>query len=139
MAAVLCALRVWTVRIVVPPHLPSIGSNGLKTLPGRSGRCRCVRRTIDELALGASSSVGVLPRGRQARPGGRALYRDRSAFQSPRFQLLYRAWRHDGEAVLVQAGRLCSPTLSRLQQDASRVHALGTPLTAISLQLVSVA
>ena len=57
--------------------------------------------TIDELrwyfeqcrVLPADATHGQEPR----------FYRDRSAFQSARFQLLYRAWRHDGEAVLDEA------------------------------------
>ena len=63
--------------------------------------------TIDELrwyfeqcrALPADATHAAEPR----------FYRDRSAFQSARFQFLYRAWRHDGDAILVQAG---SPVLA---------------------------
>jgi hypothetical protein len=56
--------------------------------------------TIDELrwyfehcrAMSADATHGLEPR----------FYRDRSAFQSARYQLLYRAWRHDGKMILNQ-------------------------------------
>ena len=121
-AAVLCVLRVWTVRIVVPPHLPSMAERAENV--AREGVTLPLRQaTIDELrwyfeqcrVLPADAKHGLEPR----------FYRDRSAFQSARFQLLYRAWRHDGEAVLVQAG---SPVLSKAVAAAAGridVHALG--------------
>jgi hypothetical protein len=42
--------------------------------------------------MSADATHGLEPR----------FYRDRSAFQSARYQLLYRAWRHDGKVILNQ-------------------------------------
>jgi hypothetical protein len=120
-AALLCALRGWTVRIVVPPHLPSMAERAEQV--AREELTSPVRpATIDELrwyfeqcrVLPADAKHGQEPR----------FYRDRSAFQSARFQLLYRAWRHDGEAVLVQTGSLVLANAVAAAAGRIDVHAL---------------
>ena len=108
-AALLCALRVWTVRIVVPPHLPSMAERAEKA--AREELTSPLRpATIDELrwyfeqcrVLPADAAHGLEPR----------FYRDRSAFQSGRYQLLYQAWKQEGETVLADASSERAPTRS---------------------------
>ena len=114
----LCALRVWTVRIVVPPHLPSMAERAEKVV--REELTAPVRpATIDELRC-TSSSVGRCPPtlstarsrtsiatgARSSQPGSSCSIEPGGTMARP---------------FLFRRGRLCSPTLSRLQQDESKV------------------
>lgn len=96
-AAVLRALPAWTLRLVAPPHLPSIGDRAKKVLEQHlMAPLRPV--TLDELRwyfeqLRSDSPTDVA-----------RFERDRGAFVNPHLQLVYRLWKHDGEAALASVG-----------------------------------
>lgn len=104
-AAVLRALPVWTLRIVVPPHLEvverlvreAVESQLLTPLPDE---------VIDEMRW-YFEQARAHPAPTRAGPLvdlDERFYRDRTAFAGPRFRVLYRLWREEGESVLTKVG-----------------------------------
>jgi hypothetical protein len=96
-AAVLRALPVWTLRVVAPPHLPGIGARARMVAedelmqPMRTVTIDEMRWYFEQCRASAPSDV-------------ERFNRCRRAFSSPRSQVIYRLWKHDGEAALATAG-----------------------------------
>ncbi len=93
-AAVLRALPGWTLRLVSPPDLPGIGDRAKKVVEQHLlAPLRPV--TMDEMRW-------YFDQRRATSPSDMARFnRDRSGFSSPHMQLLYKLWRQDGDAALV--------------------------------------
>jgi hypothetical protein len=96
-AAVLRALPAWTLRLVAPPDLPSIGDRARKIVeqhlmaPFRPVTVDEMRWYFEQLR---SPSPTDMPRFERAR----------RAFANPHAQVVYRLWKQDGEAALVSIG-----------------------------------
>jgi len=96
-AAVLRALPAWTLRLVAPPDLPSIGDRARKVVEQHlMAPLRPV--TLDEMRW-------YFEQIRSAAPTDMVRFnRDRGAFSNPHAQLVYRLWKQEGEAALVSIG-----------------------------------
>lgn len=97
-AALLRALPIWTLRIVVPPHLPGMAERARHAVqyqlmePFRDVVVNEMRWYFDQLRSSSSST--------EAERFARA----RRAFNSSRAQAIYRCWKQDGEAALFSVG-----------------------------------
>lgn len=138
-AALLRALPVWTLRIVVPPHLEvaemfareAVETQLLTPLPGE---------VLDEMrwyfeqarAHSAPTRAGPLA------DLDERFYRDRTAFAAPRFRVLYRLWRAEGDSMLAEAGMRAIASAvtagSGRIEILSSVHRYGhlSPLVAVA-------
>jgi hypothetical protein len=93
-AALLRALPAWTLRLVVPPHLPGFGARAVKAVrhqllePSSSRLVEEMRWYFQQLR--SSSSADPV-----------RFARCREAFATPRSQAIYRLWKQEGDAALV--------------------------------------
>lgn len=96
-AAVLRALPAWTLRLVAPPDLPSVGDRARRVVEQHlMSPLRPV--TLDEMRW-------YLEHLRSAAPSDMPRFeRARRAFASPHAQVLYKLWKQDGWAALVSIG-----------------------------------
>ncbi len=100
-AALLRALSVWTLRIVVPPHLAVMEKFAREAVetqlltPLRD-------EVIDEMAWYFEQARKHPAPSRSFNDLDERFYRGRSAFAGSRFKVLYRLWKQDGEAVLAE-------------------------------------
>lgn len=119
-AALLRAFPAWTLRIVVPPQWPDAARrsklvvwNQLLT-PLPQEKLDELRWYFEQLRTHPTLSRGGDLEGR--------FHKARAAFSGPRFKALYRAWKQDGEAALVNAS---SQALGdAVQAGAGRVETL---------------
>ena len=101
-APVLRALRAWTLRIVVPPHLPKIGQRAKQVVwnqlltPLRAQVIDEVRWYFEQARTHAVPS--------RCDDLDERFYCAREAFSAPRFKALYRMWKQDGDRILADAG-----------------------------------
>jgi hypothetical protein len=105
-APVLRTLPAWTLRIVVPPHLPKIGQRA-KQVVWNQLLTPLQAPLIDELRwyFGQVRTRATPPRFDDL---DERFYQARAAFSAPRFKALYRMWKQDGDRALAGAG---SPAL----------------------------
>jgi hypothetical protein len=136
-AAVLQALPVWTLRIVVPPHLTvmerfareAVESQLLTPLPDEC---------IEEMQWYFEQARRYPAPTRSFNDLDERFYRDRTAFGAPRFGVLYRLWQQDGEAVfadvrsssLADAVKAGSGRIEILQSGHRYAHL--SPLVAVA-------
>jgi hypothetical protein len=96
-AAVLRALPAWTLRLVAPPDLPSIGDRARRVVeqhlmsPLRAVTVDEMRWYFEQLRSAAPSDM---PRFERARSG----------FSTQHAQVIYKLWKQDGDAALVSVG-----------------------------------
>jgi hypothetical protein len=101
-APVLRALRVWTLRIVVPPDLPKIGQRA-KQVVWNQLLTPLRAEVIDELRwYFAQARTHAAPS--RCDDLDERFYHARDAFSAPRFKALYRIWKQDGERALAELG-----------------------------------
>jgi hypothetical protein len=130
-AALLRALPIWTLRIVVPPHLPGMAERARHAVqyqlmqPFRDVVVNEMRWYFEQLRSSSSTEAERFARARRA-------------FNSSRAQAIYRCWKQDGEAALLSVG---SDALRKAIEDGTgRVdvlelgHRYGhlSPLLAVS-------
>jgi hypothetical protein len=108
-APVLRALRAWTLRIVVPPHLPKIGQRA-KQVVWNQLLTPLRAEVIDELRW-YFGQVRTHATPSRCDDLDERFFQARGAFSAPRFKALYRMWKQDGDRVLADAG-------SRVLDDA---------------------
>jgi hypothetical protein len=101
-APVLRALRAWTLRIVVPPHLPKIGQRA-KQVVWNQLLTPLKPATIDELRW-YLEQVRTHPAPSRHDDLDERFYKARNAFSAPRFNALYRLWKQDGDVALADVG-----------------------------------
>jgi hypothetical protein len=111
-ALVLRALRAWTLRIVVPPHLAKVDQR-TKQVVWNQLLTPLRAEVIDELRWYFEQARTHAAPSRYHDLDER-FFRARDAFSAPRFKALYRMWKQDGDRVLADAGS----------------HALGDAVTA---------
>ena len=101
-APLLRALRAWTLRIVVPPHLPEIGQRAKQVVwnqlltPLRSEVIDGLRRYFEQARTHPAPS--------RCDDLDERFYEARDAFSPPRFKALYRMWKQDGDVALAEVG-----------------------------------
>jgi len=122
-AAMLSRLSVWTIRIVLPPHLGSGADHW------RQAAWNQLATPLKEPVLGELrwyfERLREVRSGSLAEADGARFQRARRAFQPPRFPVLYRAWQQDGEGVLTVAA---SPAISMaLTSGAAKIETLVLP------------
>jgi hypothetical protein len=136
-AALLRALPVWTLRIVVPPHLAvmegfareAVESQLLTPLPDEC---------VDEMKWYFEQVRKYPAPTRSFNDLDERFYRDRTAFGAPRFKVLYRLWHQDGDAVfadvrssaLADAVKAGSGRIEILQSGHRYAHL--SPLVAVA-------
>jgi hypothetical protein len=101
-APVLRALPAWTLRIVVPPHLPKI-SQRAKQVVWNQLLTPLRADVIDELRWYFEHSRTHATPSRRDDLDER-FYQAREAFSAPRFKALYRMWNQEGDRVLAETG-----------------------------------
>ena len=96
-AAVLRAMPSWTLRLVAPPDLPSVGDGA--------------RRVVEQHLMSPLRPITVgemrwhFEQLRSAAPTDMLRFeRARRAFSNPHSQAVYKLWKQDGEAALVSVG-----------------------------------
>jgi hypothetical protein len=130
---------VWTLRIVVPPHLEvvegsvreAVETQLLTPLPDE---------VIDEMRwyFEQARAHPVPTRAGPLVDLDERFYRDRTAFAAARFRVLYRMWREEGDSVLMEAGMKALTTAvtagSRRIEILSSGHRYGhlSPLLAVA-------
>lgn len=93
-AALLRALPAWTLRLVAPPDLPSVGDRARKVVeqhlmsPLRAASVDEMRWYFEQLSSAAPTDMPRLERARRA-------------FFNPHAQTVYKLWKQDGEAAFV--------------------------------------
>lgn len=93
-AAVLRALPTWTLRIVVPQHLPYAGEMAQGVIrqsllsPLRAPTVEELRWYFERSRRGPDENLGL------------RYFTARRAFSAPQYSVLYRAWKRDGDIVL---------------------------------------
>jgi hypothetical protein len=96
-AALLRALPVWTLRIVVPPHLPGMAVRAREAVqfqlmePSGNVVVDEMRWYFEQLRTPSATDTQRLARARRA-------------FATPRAQAIYRCWKQEGEAALGSVG-----------------------------------
>ena len=101
-APLLRALRAWTLRIVVPPHLPQIGQRAKQVVwnqlltPLRAEVIDGLRRYFEQ--------AGTHPAPSRCDDLDERFYEARDAFSAPKFKALYRMWKQDGDTALAEVG-----------------------------------
>jgi SAM-dependent methyltransferase len=118
-AALLRALPVWTLRIVVPPHIAV-----METFAREAVETQLLTPLHDE-SLDEMRWYFEQARAHPAptRAGPRAdlderFYRDRTAFSAPRFKVLYRLWKQEGDAIAALTPRAL-PAVAEIPVAAS--------------------
>ena len=122
-ADLLAALPAWTLRIVVPPELETLGT-------------RCQNLVKEELASPVRDQVATaLKRYFEQRraheiDGARiddeeSYYLARSGFRAPRFQMLYRRWLREGDAALEYASSRA--IAAAIERGSGRVECVVLP------------
>lgn len=101
-AAVLRALAAWTLRIVVPPHLPEMGQRA-KQVAWNQLLTPLKPTVIDELRW-YFEQTRTHPAPSRCNDLDERFYRARDAFSAPRFKALYRMWKQDGDVALGEVG-----------------------------------
>jgi hypothetical protein len=100
-APMLRALRAWTLRIVVPPHLPNIGQRA-KQVVWNQLLTPLRAEVIDELRwYFAQTRTHAAPS--RCDDLDERFFHARETFSAPRFKALYRIWKQDGDQVLENA------------------------------------
>jgi hypothetical protein len=100
-AALLRALRAWTLRIVVPPQFPDIAQRAKQVVwnqlltPLRTEMLDELRWYFEQLRSHPTPS--------RSDDLDERFYEARDAFSAPRFKALYKAWKQDGELALASA------------------------------------
>ena len=122
-AALLEALRAWTIRIVVPAHLGSAPETmqknawGQLAAPLREPILTELRWYFERRASGPSDLSTAADRTR--------FERCERAFATDRYTVLYRCWRQDGERVQTTAS---SPVVGKaLESGAGKIETLVLP------------
>lgn len=130
-AAVLRALPAWTLRIVVPPQFPGIGARARQVvteqllLPLRPS-------TVDELRW-YFEQIGRSTRCLDQQSGNA-----RAAFSPRRFRVVYKLWKQDGDASLINVAS--DAILKAVETGSGRIEVLElghryghlSPLAAVS-------
>lgn len=101
-APVLRALRAWTLRIVVPPHLSVVGQRA-KQVVWNQLLTPLRPKVIDELRWYFEQARTHAAPSRSCDLDER-FFRARDAFSAPRFKALYRVWKQDGDRALADVG-----------------------------------
>lgn len=101
-ATLLRALPAWTLRIVVPPQFPDIAQDA-KQVAWNQLLTPLRTEMLDELRWYFEQARSHPTPSRSDDLHDR-FYEARKAFSFPRFRALYRAWKQDGEPVLISAG-----------------------------------
>lgn len=110
-AALLRAFRVWTLRIVVPPHLAVLDSFAREAVESQL-LTPLPAEVIDEMRW-YFEQARAHPTPTRAGPLAdldERFYRDRTAFSAPRFKVLYKLWKQEGDTVFADVG---SPALAQ--------------------------
>jgi hypothetical protein len=100
-AALFRALPAWTLRIVVTPQFPDIGQRSKQVVwnqlltPLKTDMLEELRWYFEQ--------VRAHPTPSRSDDLDERFYQAREAFSTPRFKALYRAWKQDGERVLITA------------------------------------
>lgn len=130
-AAVLRALPTWTLRLVAPPDLPSVGDRARMVVeqhlmsPLRPVTVNELRWYFEQLRTAAPTDMPRLERARRA-------------FSNPHAQAVYKLWKQDGEAALVSVGSDASRQAVETGHGRIEVLELGhryghlSPLAAVS-------
>jgi hypothetical protein len=119
-AALLRALRAWTLRIVVPPQFPDIAQRAKQVVwnqlltPLRTEMLDELRWYFEQLRSHPTPS--------RSDDLDERFYEARDAFSAPRFKALYKAWKQDGELVLASAG--CRAISDAVDAGSGRVETL---------------
>ncbi len=100
--ALLRALPAWTLRIVVPPHIPG-GGRRAKQVVHDELLTPLSAATTDELRWFFGRLHGE-PEPVRANDLDPRFRRARTAFSGPQFKVLYRRWKEDGDDVLAAIG-----------------------------------
>jgi hypothetical protein len=101
-ASLLRALRAWTLRIVVPPHIPEVGQRAKQVVwnqlltPLRAEVIDQLRRYFEQARTHPAPS--------RSDDLDERFYEARDAFSAPKFKALYRVWKQDGEVALAEVG-----------------------------------
>ncbi len=101
-AALLRALPAWTLRIVVSPQFPDIAQRAKQVVwnqlltPLKTDMLEELRWYFEQVRSHPTPS--------RSDDLDERLYEARELFSAPRFKALYRAWKQDGEPVLICAG-----------------------------------
>lgn len=99
-AALLRALHAWTLRIVVPGHVPGVGQRAKQVVweqlmtPLRGEPGERLRWYFEQLR--------THPTPARCSDSDEPFFEAQFAFASPRFKALYRVWRQEGECALAQ-------------------------------------
>jgi hypothetical protein len=104
-AALLRALRSWTLRIVVPPHLAVVDSVAREAVESQL-LTPLPAAVIDEMRW-YFEQARAYPAPTRAGPLAdldERFYRDRTAFSAPRFKVVYRLWKQHGDGILAEVG-----------------------------------
>jgi hypothetical protein len=101
-APVLRALPAWTLRIVVPPHLPKIGQRA-KQVVWNQLLTPLRAEVIDELRWYFQQARSHVAPSRCDDLDER-FFQAREAFPAPRFKALFRIWKQDGDRALAELG-----------------------------------
>ena len=101
-APMLRALGAWTLRIVVPPHLPKVGQRA-KQVVWNQLMTPLRPEVIDELRwhFGQARTHAAPSRCDDL---DERFFHAREAFSAPRFKALFRMWKQDGDRALAEAG-----------------------------------
>ena len=100
---VLRALPAWTLRIVVPPHLPEIGQRAKQVVWNQLLTPLREPRSLTSCA-GISNRPEPTPAPSRCDDLDERFYEARDAFSAPRFKALYRMWKQDGDVALSEVG-----------------------------------
>jgi len=101
-AALIRKLPAWTLRIVVPPHLPGVGKQA-KQVVWNQLLTPLPSEVIDELRW-YFEQVRSHPTPSRCHDLDERFYRARTAYSAPRFKALYRMWKQDGDMALAGVG-----------------------------------
>jgi mRNA-degrading endonuclease YafQ of YafQ-DinJ toxin-antitoxin module len=101
-APVLRALRAWTLRIVVPSHLPEVAQRA-KQVVWNQLLTALRPKVIDELRWYFEQARTHAAPSRSHDLDGR-FFKARDAFSAPRFWALYRVWKQDADRALADVG-----------------------------------
>ena len=101
-AVLVRALPAWTLRIVVPPHLPGVGDRAKEVVRNQL-LTPLPLEVIDELRW-YFEQVRSHPTPSRCHDLDERFYRARTAYSAPRFKALYRMWKQDGDMALSGVG-----------------------------------
>jgi hypothetical protein len=106
-APLLRALPAWTLRIVVTPHLPHVGEFAEAAV--RDQLLTPLPDVVRDEMRWYFEQARAHPAPSHCDDLDERFFRSRTAFAAPRFKVLYRIWKQEGDAVLAEVG---SPALA---------------------------